>query len=311
MSDWKDYLTSIYFDPKYPGSFSGPDKLYNIVKSEGKFKIKKQDVRQWLQDQEAYSLTRYARRKFKRSRVIVDGIDSRWDSDLMDMSNISKYNDGVKYVLVMIDIFSRYLWCQPLKNKTGKEVSKAMTETFLNGRQPGSIRTDKGSEFTNRDVKKYLKDTGIDHFVTQNETKANYAERVIKTIKHKIYRYILKNNSYRYVDALTDIVTSYNNTNHRSLGTTPSSVTKNNEGESRLRQYLIRRPSEAKPNHKMKYNVGDIVRISHVRGVFDREYSQKWTGELFKVKSRYLRQNIPVYKLDDWEGESVLGTFSL
>ncbi len=125
MSDWKDYLTSIYFDPKYPGSFSGPGKLYNIVKSEGKFKIKKQDVRQWLQDQEAYSLTRYARRKFKRSRVIVDGIDSRWDSDLMDMSNISKYNDGVKYVLVMIDIFSRYLWCQSLKNKTGKEVSKA------------------------------------------------------------------------------------------------------------------------------------------------------------------------------------------
>ncbi len=158
-------------------------------------------------------------------------------------------------------------------------------------------------------MKKYLKDTGIDHFVTQNETKANYAERVIKTIKHKIYRYILKNNSYRYVDALPDIVTSYNNTNHRSLGTTPSSVTKNNESESRLRQYLIRRPSEAKPIHKMKYNVGDIVRISHVRGVFDREYSQKWTGELFKVKSRYLRQNIPVYKLDDWEGESVLGTF--
>ncbi len=309
MADWKDYLSSIYFDPKHPGSLSGPDKLYKITKSEGKFKIKRQQIREWLQDQEAYSLTRYARRKFERSRVIVEGLDSQWDADLMDMSNISKDNDGVKYVLVMIDIFSRYLWCRPLKTKRGKEVAISMTEVFRNGRQPESLRTDKGSEFTNRDVKRYLEDTGINHFVTQNETKANYAERVIKTIKHKIYRYILKKNSYRYMDVLLDIVSSYNDTHHRSLGAAPSSVTKSNESESRLSQYLLRRPKDGKPNHKMKYNVGDVVRISHVRGVFDREYSQKWTGELFKVKSRYFRRGVPVYKLEDWSNEDVSGTF--
>ncbi|WP_144077466.1 integrase catalytic domain-containing protein [Solemya velum gill symbiont] len=164
MADWKNYLNSIYFDPGHPASFSGPDKLYHTVKTEGRYHIGKDRVRKWLQDQETYSLTRGARRRFPRSRVIVEGLDSQWDSD----------------------IFSRKLWCRPVKNKTGVEVAKALRSIFEEGRQPKyTLRSDKGREFVNNEVGKLLRERGIHHIVSHNETKANYAERIHRTLSKR------------------------------------------------------------------------------------------------------------------------------
>ena len=104
MTNWKEYLSSLYFNPKVPSSYLGPQKLYQLVKSQAKLKIGRHRMHKWLQDQEAYSLTRGARRKYIRSRVIGAGKDSQWDMDLMDLVDIAKLNDGVKYVLVAIDM---------------------------------------------------------------------------------------------------------------------------------------------------------------------------------------------------------------
>ncbi len=131
MTDWKQYLDSIYFDPRNPASYAGIEKLYKHVKSEGKHKIDRHNIREWLQDQESYSLTRGARRKFLRSRVIVEGIDSQWDMDLMDMVELSSENDGYKYVLVSIDIFSRFARCYPVKSKKGTECEKCTTANIV------------------------------------------------------------------------------------------------------------------------------------------------------------------------------------
>ena len=120
MADWKEYLSSLYFNPKLPFSYLGPEKPYQFVKSQGKFKIGRQRIRQWLQDQETFSLTRVARRTYTRSRVIESGLDSQWDVDLMDMVDLAKQNDGVKDVLVTINIFSRFAHCQPIKSKCGE-----------------------------------------------------------------------------------------------------------------------------------------------------------------------------------------------
>ncbi len=285
--------------------------MYKIVSKQGKFKISRRQVQQWLQDQEAYSLTRKARRKFPRSRVIVEGRDSQWDLDLMDMVSLSKHNDQYKYVLIVIDIFSRYLWCEPVPSKRGTDISVALQHICSGPRQPKTVRTDRGMEFRSKEVNKYLRAKHIDHIYALNtETKANYAERVIKTLKHKLFRYLLKHNTKRYIDILKDTVHSYNHTPHRSLGTTPGSITIDKEGESRLQQYLIRtksaKPLKAKP---YKYKLGQTVRISHVRSVFDREYSQKWTGELFRITKRFKRAILPVYKLEDWAGEVIEGSF--
>lgn len=172
------------------------------------------------------------------------------------------------------------------------------------------MRSDAGKEFENKTLSEYLKSVKVHHIVTRNETKANYAERVIKTLKHKLFRYMMKKRTQRYIDVLQDIVNSYNHTVHRGLGRKPASITKANEGESRLQQYLLRRP-EKKPSKKRKYGfkIGQTVRISHLRSLFDREYSQKWTGEVFSVAKRYRREGIPIYTLVDWDDERVEGTF--
>ena len=126
MSNWKQYLSSLYFNPKFPASYLGPEKLYQIVKSKGKYKIGRHRIRKWLQDQESYFLTRGARRKYTRSWVIVAGIDNQWDMDLMDMVDLAKQNDDHTYVLVSIDSFSRFAHCQAVKSKKGSDVLQAL-----------------------------------------------------------------------------------------------------------------------------------------------------------------------------------------
>ena len=95
MATWKDYLKDIYYNPKHPAAFSGPSKLHKVLKNDGRYNIGVHKIRQWLQDQ------------FKRNRVISDGIDALWDVDLADVSNLTKYNDNIKFLLIAIDVFSR------------------------------------------------------------------------------------------------------------------------------------------------------------------------------------------------------------
>ena len=314
MKTWKDYLEAIYFDPKHPGSFTGPDKLYKVVKAEGKFKIGRYRIKKWLQDQESYSLTKDIRRKFQRARVVVEGLDSLWDVDIMDMASLSDKNDGIKYQMVAIDIFSRFGWCIPMKNKTSSETVHAFQKLLKGPRRPKLIRTDKGKEFQNTAVNHYLQKLEIHHFVSQNtETKANYAERFIKTIKHKIFRYLMKQRTQRYVDVLDDIISSYSHTVHQSLGRPPASVNKENESESRFEQYLLRKKGNKQTKGKrkrFKFTIGQTVRLSHIRHIFDRQYSQKWTGELFRIKSRFWRDGTDMYKLEEYSGGFVIkGSF--
>ena len=151
---------------------------------------------------------------------------------------------------------------------------------------------------------------------TNNVKGVYYAERLIKTLKHKLFRYMLKNRTQRYIDILQDAVYSYNRTIHRSLGKPPTNITKDNEGESRLQQYLFRQGTAKRSNKtkkwarkKYKYKIDQTVRQSHMRSLFDREYSQKWTDEIFKIRTWLRREGVPVYTLLDWDGGRVEGTF--
>lgn len=137
----------------------------------------------------------------------------------MDMSKYSKQNDGVAFILIVIDIFSKLLWMRPLEDKKGQSVTAAFQSILQEGRRPTRLRTDKGQEFRSRAFNAYLDDQNIEHLYAQNtEIKANYAERVIKTIKTKLYRFITYKQNYRYVDHLQDFAVNYNATYHRTIG---------------------------------------------------------------------------------------------
>ena len=168
----------------------------------------------------AEELHKPVRRKFKRHRVLVNGINKIWATDLVDMQAFTKFNRGVKYLLAVIDVFSKYGWLIPLKDKTGKSVASAL-KTILKGRKLGKIWVDKGKEFYNKDVKDL-----IILYSTQNEEKACMVESWIRTMKEKMSKYFSANSTNVYIDVLPDLVKEYNNTRHSSIKMTPVQASK-------------------------------------------------------------------------------------
>ena len=181
-------VASIYLDPSQPASFGGLDAVYRAVKEKGKNKISRKQVRDWLSQQDVYTLHKPARRRYKRSRVIVPGIDAQFQADLVDLQNLSRYNKGYKYLLTCIDIFSKYPWV-PLKSKQGQELVKAFQKILSTGRKPSKLQTYQGTEFLNRVFQTYLRDNNIDFFTVNSGLKASKVERFNRTFKNKMYKY--------------------------------------------------------------------------------------------------------------------------
>ena len=311
MTDWKEYLENNYFLVGSPLAFSGPAKVYKVLKALN-YKVSLKDVKKWLQDKDSYTLLRPVKKIFHRRSIITTGIDHMWDADLADVSNTSQSNDDTKFLLIVIDIFSRFLWVQPLKSKSSKDVVDGFTAIFMSTpRRPKKIRTDNGKEFRNRTLASLFKEKSIKHFTTKNETKANYAERVIRTLKGLMYRYFIQNQTYTYLNILQNLVKTYNTRPHRSLrGRSPNEISTENEFEVWRDLYARKRKTVLlKLMKKFKFNVGDQVRISHLGYKFQRDYQEKWTEEVFKISFRVKRNGVKLYKLIDFDGEAIEGTF--
>jgi hypothetical protein len=321
MTNVNTFLQKAFFDPSSPASFSGPKKLLEYGKSKNIRNISLSKVIAWLKKNDIYTLRRKVTRKFDRTKVYVPHPNYEWDLDLMDMQDYAKENDGFKYVIVMIDLFSRFGHTVPIKGKTANFVIDGM-KTVFDKVKPVWIRTDKGGEFLNKKVKDYLKKEKIGHIVTQNEPKANFAERFIKTLKNKIVRVMLYRNSASYIKDLPKLTYSYNNTVHRSIDEKPADVKGKaaiervyetqyilplfKKGQKTIQKNLA--TGRTKPK-RYKFKVGDQVRITHLRHVFSREYDVRWTGEIFTVTQRFRREGIPLYSLKDYSGEEIQGTF--
>ena len=174
------YLSKIYYDPKEPASFSGVNKLSKTLKSLGK-QVSLRDLKKWLNVQETHQMYWRPRRKFPRRKVLTSFKNDQWDIDLFDMIPYSKQNGGVKYLLTIIDIFSRYAYVKMLKTKTDSEVVNALKSVMLPSNMPERLRSDKGMEFHGPKLREFF------HFATQNsEIKSNYVQRLNKTLKNKI-----------------------------------------------------------------------------------------------------------------------------
>lgn len=246
-----------------------------------------------------------SRKKFKRRRTIIKGLDDLWQSDLGQLDQYAKYNNNFKYILVVIDCFSKFVWVKPLKTKTGEEVSKSF-EAILNdanGRKPRNFQTDQGKEYYNTHFKNILKKYKINHYSTFNITKAAICERVIRTLKEKLFKYFTLNGTYRWIDILPDIVKNYNNQRHSVLGLKPTEVNKKNEKSILHSVY-----QHLKVSGSRKFNKGDLVRISKAKHVFEKGYTPNWTTELFKIVKINIT-NPTTYVLEDLNGQPIRGSF--
>ena len=224
-----------------------------------------------------------------------------WAADLADMSAYAKENDGYKYLLVVIDIFSKYGWLLPLKNKTGLSVAEAFKKIFkISRRKPRKLWTDKGTEFYNTRVKEL-----VDVYSTENEEKSAIAERWIRTMKERMHKYFTANNTYRYLEALDGLVKRYNNRKHSSIGMTPTEASDpSNENTVRAKLY----PLSFHSYLTVKFEVGDRVRIPRKKKTFEKGYTSRWTEEVFMI-SEVLYTNPPTCRITDSDGEEIKGTF--
>ena len=311
--NYEHYLKSIYFDSDHPASYSGLDKLYRFVKSQGK-KISKGKIRKWLSKQTVYNKHREVRRNFKRHRIIVPRKYYMFDADTVNMTRYAKHN-AYKYILVIMDAMSRFAWTHPLKTLTGKEMIKAL-KTVLPEHLPQNFHSDLGSEFYNSDVKQYFKSRQIKQFPALTEKKASLAERLIKTLKSKITRYMHHNNTFEWVKVLPEITESYNLTYHRSIDMSPAQAMKTDDVTLWNIQYLpkpvIKKPVSSKPPKPrsiFKFKLGDKVKLSFIKSVFSRAYDSRWSDEYFIVTNRTNKQNIPQYSIKDYSNDPIEGTF--
>ena len=163
-------------------------------------------------------------RKVKKRKVYSSFRDNIWWEDLADMQSLSKYNKGIKYWLCAIDLFSKYAWVIPVKDKKGTSIVNAFQKIITKGRKPNKIWVDQGSEFYNQSFKDFLKINNIEMYSTYNEGKSVVAERFIRTLKNKIFKHMTAISKNVYFDVLDDIVNKYNNTVHRTTKMKPIDV---------------------------------------------------------------------------------------
>lgn len=248
-----------------------------------------------------------ARKNFKRRRTIVKGLDDLWQIDLAELPQHARENKGHKFILVVIDCFSKYLWTRPLKSKSATEVTKAMTDVLMERRQPRHIQSDQGKEFYNSLFQNLMKKYKINHYSTYTVKKASMAERVIRTLKERIHKNFNLRGEYKWFDVLQDITQAYNSTVHSTTGLKPVEINKKNEMDVLKACYGIGKPIR----RKVLFEEGQIVRISKEKALFEKGYTPRWSTELFKITKVLTTTTTdpPTYLLEDLEGNPIRGCF--
>jgi transposase InsO family protein len=294
-------MDELYYETSAPDSFGGVAALQRSSERGAR------EVEEWLSTQDAYTLHKPVRKKFDRRQTLSLGIDHLHQADLADMSSVARQNDGKRFVLIVIDVFSKFCWARAVADKSGLSIRDAYKAVLTSdSRRPVYLQTDRGKEFHNALFQELLRANGITLYSSQNyDVKCAVVERVIRTLKQKIYRYMTYKNTQRYVDALDDVVESYNRSFHRSIKTAPRLVNVQNESAIRARLYPS---SSIKKKYGSKIRVGDRVRISELANRFRKGYERAWSNEIFTVFAiRPTRP--PTYVIKDASGEIIEGRF--
>jgi hypothetical protein len=290
-----------YSTPGHPTAFAGITKVHDFYNGT----YTKAEVKKALQGLDAYTRHREFKQPkpynpyytYKRRKMV--------QADLIDIQQLHESNDGVKYLLLLIDIFTRKVWIYPARSKRAGEMKDLLSswlEELGEGDKPEGINSDSGAEFKNATIRGLLATKGISQSFAAGTSKAAYAERANKTLQVMIHKYLTDVQSLRYLDVLPDIVLSYNSRPHRSLDNMTPNEADRPENELRVRGILTRNHAAraATANRKVKFEVGDKVRLKYLAkkiGGEARAYNPQFTGEYFEVVDVNTRKMVPMYKV--------------
>ena len=296
-------LKRLYLNPKEKTSFGGKSEFKKNLKSKQEKKL----VENVLPKIPAYTLHRKAVTKFKRRKVFIPSIDNQWVADLLEIGKYARYNKGYRYLLNILDGFSRFAWVEPIKNKQSSTVAQAFTRVLdrAHPRKPVHIQFDLGKEFIGRPFQNLLKANNIKSFSVHSEIKACLIEAFNKTLFTKIARYMTFKKTKTFIDVLPQFVENYNNSYHKGIKATPSSVCKENEDKIFQNQYGNLSFSATRGR---RFEIGDKVLIAKIRGLFEKGHSTHFKPEPFYI-DRIKDSEPRMYYLRDCASEPILGGF--
>ena len=219
MPDKTEILNKMYYDPKT--GLVSVEKLFQRVKQHD---ITRADIMKFTAEQDVAQVHKRVIKPVY-SKKSSSGVDHIWQADLCDMSKYSGSKMNYKFLLCIIDVYSRYAFVFPLKSKNKNVVVSCFEELFAK-RKPRNLTTDAGSEFTNNDMKAVLRKLHIKQYTADfaDHTKMGLVERFNRTLKTLISRYMTAAKTRKYIDALPDLVVNYNTTHHQFLGKPPKDV---------------------------------------------------------------------------------------
>ena len=282
------------------------EQIYSNVQSTPAYSAKVNDFLRKNATQSKHG--RIVKRVFPRRRIIVNHPFQIFMADLIEYTRSSKMkfaNRNYVYILIVIDCFSKYVWAKPLKKKNQKTVSAAFSEIFDEMNEyPNTVITDEGKEFYNSDMRRVFDAFQIHHYSIKTKTKASMAERVIRTLKSRLEKYMSLNKTRKWIDILPDIIRGYNGTPHRSIGIAPREVSDDNISLVFKKLYpnleLLAQP---------RLQVGNIVRILRKKSLFDKGYKQNWSSEEYKIRAILQKAGVVWYKLSHFNDSKISGSF--
>ncbi len=314
----REEILKIYHSPGHPAAYSSPDTVYRFFQG----RASRDQIKRALEHDDAYTLHREYKKAHRFNPYFVYHRRRQFQADLIDISSLKRANRGVTFLLVIIDVFSRRIWVYPLKNKSARETRRGFEQWFRAlhaeggaalSKIPGrSLLTDSGKEFVNAEVKAIMQSKGIRMDQAKNINKAAIVERVNKSLQILIYKYLTDRSETRYIDALPDLVKSYNTRKHRSLN-----YISPQEADFPSNEHLVR------SMHRMRYSslvgkqrkspptfkVGDMVRVktyAKAPSSARRAYLQQFHGEYFKVVRLNRRMPIVMYEIQSMDTDEII-----
>ena len=273
--------------------------LYTDITSKPSYSAK---IAEFLRQHDVHGVyRRIVKRQFPRRRVVARFPFDLFMADLMEFPQYKFRNRGYRFALILIDVFTKKLYTAPLKKKTKEETARAFEQIFQDFDEfPINIVTDRGLEFYNKNVRQIFDSYGINHYSTPTKTnwKASVAERVIRTIKSRLFKYFKAGKTKNWVDVLPEFTKNYNATPHASHGYSPDDVSSENRDKVYKKLY---------PQNTLtivcKLKIGDKVRKIKDKTLFEKGYTENWSEEIYKISATRQSNTVCWYKLENLAGE--------
>ena len=237
------------------------------------------------------------KRNYATNKTDVYYIDDIWSLDILDLKDYGLENNrGYRYVLVIIDNFSKYGWTIPLKNKNAQTIKDSFENILINSkRSPNLIQTDRGKEFYNNIFQDFLNKNNINLYSRNSSFGAVFAERFNRTIRDLLKRPVFEKGDGNWIDVLPTITKQYNNRIHTSTKLSPKDASlKKNEG------FVYKNLLDKRKKTKPKYQINDLVRVADLKKTFSKGDTTNWSYKLYKI-TKIINDTIPSYKIDNLE----------